>query len=158
MAFPAAARVSVTGFSSKRFSPPLTETCFQQSPMAPRALPRFFATMGLSDTLPGHAAVMSSRRVLVAFASTPQGLPGSSADLSPRAVPNHPGRPAGCLPVSPAVADFILVGGLVTFVSLSRPNRVHLALRLAGSPPEPHWLHRWHPRSFGYMLNRQFTW
>ncbi len=40
---------------------------------------------------------MSSRRALVAFASTPQGLPGSSTDLSPRAVPNHPGRPAGCL-------------------------------------------------------------
>jgi len=39
---------------------------------------------------------MSSLRSLVAFAPTLLGLPGSSADLSPRAVPNHPGRSTGC--------------------------------------------------------------
>ena len=56
-----------------------------------------------------------------------EGLPGSSTDLSTRAAPNRPGRPAGCLPVaSPPVSGFILVGGLATFVFLSRPNRVHL--------------------------------
>src|ERR1700726_1139188 len=43
------------------------------------------------------ATVMSSLRALAAFATTPQGLPGSSADLSTRAVPNHPGRSDGCL-------------------------------------------------------------
>ncbi len=48
---------------------------------------------------PDRAAspVMSSRRALVALAPTLQGLPGSSTDLSTRAVPNHPGRSAGCL-------------------------------------------------------------
>ena len=72
-------------------------TRFQQGHLAPRALPRFFATSGLSDSLPGAAPVMSSRRALVACAPTLRGLPGSSTDLSPRAVPNHPGRSAGCL-------------------------------------------------------------
>jgi len=40
---------------------------------------------------------MSSRRPLVAFAPSLQGLPGSSTDLSTRAVPYHPGRSNGCL-------------------------------------------------------------
>ncbi len=40
---------------------------------------------------------MSSRRPLVASASTLRGLPGSSTDLSTRAVPNHPGRSDSCL-------------------------------------------------------------
>jgi hypothetical protein len=55
------------------------------------------------------------------------------------------------------LSGFILVGGLATFVFLSRPNRVHLRygsrVRLPTRP-----LHRWNSRSFGYMLNRQFTW
>jgi hypothetical protein len=41
-----------------------------------------------------------SRRLLVASASSRQGVPGSSAALSTRAVPNHPGRSRECLPVS----------------------------------------------------------
>jgi len=53
--------------------------------------------MGLSDSLPSLAMVMYSRGALVAFAPTRQGLPGSSADLSTRAVPNHPGRSGDCL-------------------------------------------------------------
>src|SRR5205823_10155746 len=66
--------------------------------------------------------------------------------------------PSGCLPVaSPEVADFILVGGLVAFVFLSRPNRVHLRYgsRVRLTTRQSHY---WNPRSFGYMLNRQFTW
>ena len=39
---------------------------------------------------------MSFRRTLATFATTRQGLPGSLADLSPRAAPNHPGRSNGC--------------------------------------------------------------
>ena len=42
-------------------------------------------------------AIMYFRGALVACASTRQGLPGSSADLSTRAVPNRPGRSDGCL-------------------------------------------------------------
>ena len=48
-----------------------------------------------------------------------EGFPGSSADLSTRAAPNHPGTPGGCLPVaSPPASGFILVGGLAKFLQL----------------------------------------
>src|SRR5262245_50347374 len=108
---------------------------------------------------------MSSHAALVALASTRQGLPGSSTDLSPRAVPYHPGRPAACSPVaSPAVADFILVGGLVPFVFLSRPNQVHLRygsrVRLPSSPASLLRLAlvRLHVEQAIYMVNTsQFT-
>ena len=62
------------------------------------------------------------------LAPAPPGLPGSSADLSSRAVSNHPGRPDGCShpllhrrwQASP------LSGGLATFIFVTRPNRVRL--------------------------------
>ena len=92
-------------------------------------------------------------------------LPGSSADLSTRAVPNHPGRSSRCFPVaSPLVAGFILVGRLATFVFLSRPNRVHLRygsrVRLTSrtSPLLELPLARLHVEQAIYMVNSfQFT-
>jgi len=82
--------------------------------------------MGLSDSRRNPCAVIDSHARL-GFAPIPPGLPGSSTDLFTRADPNHPGRPSECLPVaSPLVSGFILVGGLATFVFLSRPNRVYL--------------------------------
>jgi hypothetical protein len=55
------------------------------------------------------------------------GLPGSSTDLSLRAVPNHPGRSDGCLLIaSPPITGFIIFGRLATSISVTRPNRVHL--------------------------------
>ena len=55
------------------------------------------------------------------------GLPGSSTDLSLRAVPNHPGRSGECLLIaSPPVTGFIILGRLATSISVTRPNRVHL--------------------------------
>ena len=56
------------------------------------------------------------------------GLSGSSTDLSARAVPYHPGRPAGCLRslldrrrlASPSLA------GWPPSLCVTRPNRVHL--------------------------------
>ncbi len=96
--------------------------------------------MGLSDFLPSRFSVMSSRASLVAFASARQDLPGSSTDLSTRAVPNHPGRSDGCscLLLHHRLSGFVPVGGLATFVFLSRPNRVHLRygsrVRLPSSP------------------------
>jgi len=99
--------------------------------------------MGLSDSLPGRPAVMYSHGALVASASARQGLPGSSADLSTRAVPNHPGRSDGCIRLLLRHRSCLASsksGGLATFVFLSRPNRVHLRygsrVRLA-SPPAP---------------------
>jgi hypothetical protein len=99
--------------------------------------------MGLSDSLPGRPAVMHSHGALVAFARARQGLPGSSADLPTRAVPNHPGRSDDCIRLLLRHRSCLASsksGGLATFVFLSRPNRVHLRygsrVRLA-SPPAP---------------------
>ena len=55
------------------------------------------------------------------------------------------------------LSGFILVGGLATFVFLSRPNRVHLRYGSRVRLPTRQSRHR-NSRSFGYMLNRQFTW
>src|SRR6516165_7033369 len=97
--------------------------------------------MGLSDSLPGRPAVMYSHGALVASASARQGLPGSSADLCTRAVPNHPGRSVGCTRLLLRHRSCLASsksGGLATFVFLSRPNRVHLRygsrVRLASQP------------------------
>ena len=51
--------------------------------------------MGLSDSQQNPCAVIDSHPRL-GFSPIPPGLPGSSTDLSPRAVPNHPGRSDGC--------------------------------------------------------------
>ena len=98
--------------------------------------------MGLSDSLPDRFTVMYSRGALVTFASTRQSLPGSSADLSTRAVPNHPGRSDSCICLLLHYRSCLASsksGGLATFVFLSRPNRVHLRygsrVRLATPPP-----------------------
>jgi hypothetical protein len=42
--------------SLKRFSPMTLETCVKSGPFTPRALPRFLATMGRSDSRPRPAA------------------------------------------------------------------------------------------------------
>ena len=58
----------------------------------------------------------------------PPGLPGSSADLSPRAVSNHPGRPDECShPLLPRRSQASPPsGGLAAFALVTRPNRVRL--------------------------------
>jgi len=86
--------------------------------------------------LPNGAAarVMSSPRTLAC--ATPPGLPGSSTDLSPRAVPLHPGKSRGCV-------RSLLHHGCQASSHLEdwppslRANGAEsgsLALRLAGSP------------------------
>jgi len=54
--------------------------------------------MGLSDSRPGPPLgyVFPWAVGVDSFPALP-GLPGSSTDLSLRAVPNHPGRSGGCL-------------------------------------------------------------
>jgi hypothetical protein len=85
--------------------------------------------MGLSDSRPGPIpwlCIPSGRWFWLPFPALP-GLPGSSTDLSLRAVPNHPGRSGECLLIaSPPVTGFIILGRLATSVSVTRPNRVHL--------------------------------
>jgi hypothetical protein len=61
------------------------------------------------------------------------GLPGSSTDLSLRAVPNHPGRSDGCLLIaSPPISGFILFGRLATPIKRHEAESGSLTLRLAG--------------------------
>jgi hypothetical protein len=53
------------------------------------------------------------------------GLPGSSAVLFLRAVPNHPGRSDECLLIaSPPVSGFIILGRLATSTSRHEADRV----------------------------------
>jgi hypothetical protein len=109
---------------------------------------------------------MSSRRALAAFASSLQGLPGSSTNLSTRAVPNHPGRSNGCLR--------LLLRHRSVWLHPSRRTghpRIpieaesgSLALRLACSPPDSPApslelaLVRLHAEQAIYMVNSfQFT-
>ena len=70
------------------------------------------------------------------LAPAPPGLPGSSADLSPRAVSSHPGRSDECsYPLLPHRCQASpLSGGLATFHCITGPKRVRLTLRLTSSP------------------------
>ena len=103
---------------------------------------------------------MHSPRALVPNnATTPPGLPGSSTDLSPCAVPNHPGEPGGCSrpllhhrhQASSRMAAWPLS------LCITRPNRVRLrygsrvrfARLRSADPSAPRWL--------GYLLNGQLT-
>jgi len=85
--------------------------------------------MGLSDSRPGPPLGYVFPRAVGVRLPFPalSGLPGSSTDLSLRAVPNHPGRSGGCwLISSPPITGFIIFGRLATSMSVTRPNRVHL--------------------------------
>ena len=116
------------GFSSQRLSPPLTQTCFQQGPFAPRALPRFLATMGLSDALQDRRPGYVFPWRVGGFRSHPVGPPRLLGCSFHARCPQLP-REARWLPLpvaSPPVAGFILVGGLTASTFLTRPNRVHL--------------------------------
>src|ERR1017187_142523 len=115
--------------------------------------------MGLSDSPPGRRAgyVFPSR--VGRLCSHPVGPPRLLDRSFPARCPQPPRKVRRLrAPVaSPPVSGFILVGGLATFVFLSRPNRVHLRYGSRVRLPSP-LAHRWNPRSFGYTLNRQFTW
>src|SRR5215471_21173513 len=116
--------------------------------------------MGLSDfhtgPLPGYAFPLA-----LAFLATPLDLPGSSADLSTRAVPNHPGRSSECICLLLPrwyCPGFILLGGLATFSLLTRPNRVYVMLRLTCSPPKFRRPQYRDPRSVRLHVEQAITW
>jgi hypothetical protein len=68
----------------------------QQGPFAPRALPRFLTTMGLSDSHLRQISRLFIPRNPSAQGRATVGLPGSSVHLSARAFPYHPGAPYRC--------------------------------------------------------------
>ena len=70
--------------------------CPRQGPLAPRALPRFFATMGLSDSRHSHLPVIDSQQMLVAWP------PPYRASQVPRC--DCPSAPSPITPGCPAVA------------------------------------------------------
>ena len=116
--------------------------------------------MGLSDfhtgPLPGYAFPLA-----LAFLATPLDLPGSSADLSTRAVPNHPGRSSECICLLLPrwyCPGFILLGGLATFSLLTRPNRVYVMLRLTCSLPKFRRPQYRDPRSVRLHVEQAITW
>ena len=83
------------------------------------------------------------------------GLPGSSTDLSLRAVPNHPGRSGECLLIaSSPVSGFIVSGGLATSISVTRPNRVRLRYGSQVCFPGFRQPDYSDPLRFGYMHER----
>ena len=105
------------GLSSKRLSPPLTVARSHSAPSlhGRYPLPRYY---GLSD----------ARKIAA-------GLPGSSADLSPRAAPNHPGESNGSFPLSsPSVAGFIQIRQTGHSHWRNEAESGLLSLRLMGSP------------------------
>ena len=117
--------------------------------MAPRALPRFVATMSPADSRPGAA----QRLCLPAGRWTdvhPAGSPRFPTGLSARAAPNHPGEHDRCIcPLLPCRWQASpLSGGLATLSCVTRPNRVHsLAARTFASRGSAPWIAPTHARS-----------
>jgi len=105
--------------------PPSDSACPRQGPFALRALPRFFTTMGLSDSRHGQLTVIDSRQPLVPnhrHAGSPRFL-----DVSFRARSPQPPRGAlqlHLLVASPQVTGFTISGRLATPICVTRPNRV----------------------------------
>jgi hypothetical protein len=115
------------GNRSKRTSLPLAVACTWQGPLAPRALPRFIATMNPADSRPGpdRRLCFPARRWTEVL---PVGSPRFPTGLSARATPNHPGERDRCLcPLLPCRWQASPPsGGLAALNSLTRPNRVQL--------------------------------
>jgi len=150
---------SVGGLASKRNSHPLTQRVCVPAPSLHGGYPLLRYCRPVR--LPHGAAsrVMHSPRAWAASPATPPGLPGSSTDLSPCAVPNHPGEPDGCsLPLLPrrCQASSRMVDWPLPLY-ITRPNRVHLCY---GSRVRLTRLRQTDcsaPRSLGYLLNGQLT-
>ena len=158
--------------SLKRLSLPLLKTCVKSGPFAPRALPRFLATMSRSDSRPRPPRGYGFPRGVAPTRRTTPGLPGPSLLLSTRALPTHPGQPDACmrsllphqLQASSSSADWPLplvsrgrigfaYAGLASWlsqlVSHSPGLRRTDPFRTAGYPSVP---------GRSYMVNEQFTW
>ena len=108
-------------------------------PLRSTVVTRFFATMSPSDSRaeqPWRLCHSPQRLGSSRLFPAPSGLPGSSADLSSRAVSSHPGRPDECsYPLLPHRCQASpLSGGLATFTLHNEAESSSLALRLTSSP------------------------
>ena len=172
---PSASQSVVERRSLKRLPPSAFETYVKSGSFAPRALPRFLATMCRSDFRPKPRRGYGFPH-RVAPARTSPALPGPSISLSTRALPNHPGQPDACacsllphrlqasspseewpLPLVSRGRIGFAYAGLTSSPSLlvqsSGPAASSLArtgpFRVVSYPSTP---------DRGYMLNEQFTW
>src|SRR5207244_11768209 len=114
--------------SLKRLLPSVLETCVKSGPLAPRALPRFLATMSRSDSRPTPS---DGYGFPSAVARTPARLAGSPRTLHPSVVARPPQSPrtARCVRVlvaSAPVAGFSTFGSVAAAIGFTRPNQVRL--------------------------------
>ena len=108
-----------------------------QGPLAPRALPRFLATTGLSDSPTARTQLISSLRSLPRFSRSQRpGSPLLPNPTFPARCPSLPRRtPTLLLNVSShRMTGFNTSGRLAVLLCLTRPSWVRdFSLRLAGS-------------------------
>ena len=114
------------------------ETRIRQGPFAPRALPRFLATMTPSDSRPGRPAVMHSRRRCPSV--TPDAGPPGRVSQVPRLICRHPPSPttpgsptAALLVASRSVLASPLLAGWPLSTCCNEAESGSLALRLTSS-------------------------
>jgi len=97
-------------------------------PLHSTGVSRFLATTSLSDSRIRHTHGYAFPHALGSSPTTCAGLPGSSADLSTRAVPSHPGESDDC--THPLLLRRWQASGSLAPWPLSlcvtRPNRVRL--------------------------------
>jgi len=125
------------GFHRSNAVPSLFESAPScQGPLAPRALPRFIATMGLSDSPAPSSRLMDSARALLRQCRNWwQGSPSLPNQTVPARRPQPPRRSP---PLRVNVASRRMIGfgfseRLADLTSVTRLNRVCFTLRLAGS-------------------------
>ena len=124
-------------------------------PLRSTIVTRFFTTMGLSDSRTRPSCGYGFPPVVGGSPTARPGLPGSSANLSTRAVLFHPGKPDECthplLPhrwqASASSADWPLA------LCVTRPIQVRLRYGSRVRLPRLRGTDCSAPRSVGYLLN-----
>ena len=146
-------RVSVIRVSPKRSSLPLTQARIWQGPFAPRALPRFIATMRPADSRPGPLRRLCFPVPRWTTWSTLSGLSGSFLIVrrtpSPITPESPPGAHACCFPGDGRLHHFRKAGH--SQVRVSRPKRVHFITAYVFVPTRLRTPDYSDARSWGYM-------
>jgi hypothetical protein len=128
-------------------------------PLRSTVITRFPATMSLSDSRSEPACGYVFPQTVGGSPTTQPGLPGSSTNLSTRAVPYYPGKSDECTrplllrrwQASTNLADWPLP------ISVTRPKWVRLRYGSRVRHPSPRSPDYSRPRWLGYLLNGQFA-